>query len=138
VIAPSSCWRTSCHICGEHHVFRAAVVSIVLTLAVGQNTGLLCSVWCHPPEAATGACEYQHHATSPSVTGDDSCPQLRAGATTFVREDLRRGASAPDVQHNVVVRGFDFAPPPMHPTFGRRLAHQTRPQASPLILALRI
>jgi hypothetical protein len=119
------------------YVFRAAVVSIVLTLAVGQSAALLCSVWCHPPKVATGACEHQHQATLPSVTGNDSCTQL-AGATAFVREDVRRGASAPDAQDGVVVAGLQFAPPPAHSTSGRQLRHQTPLRASPLILALRI
>jgi hypothetical protein len=123
--------------CREHHVFRAAVVSIVLTLAAGQNAALLCSVWCHPPEAA-GASEHQHQAMSPSMTGNDSCTQMVAGAAAFVREDVRRGASAPKVQHGVVVPWFEFAPPPAHPTFGSRLCQETPLQVSPLILALRI
>ena len=125
-------------ICSEHHVFRAAVVSIVLTLAVGQNAALLCSVWCHPPEATTGASEHQCQATSPSVIGNDSCTRLAAEATAFVREDVRRGASAPDAQHGVVVAWFQFAPPPGHSTSGRQLRQQTPPRALPLILALRI
>ena len=119
-------------------MFRAAVVSIVLTLAAGQNAALLCSVRCHPPEAATGAREHQHQATSPSMTGNDSCTRLVAEATAFVREEVRRGASAPNVLHSVVVPRFEFAPPPAHSTFGRRLGQETLPQASPLILALRI
>ena len=119
-------------------MFRAAVISIVLTLALGQNAALLCSVWCHPPEAATGAREHQHQATSPSMTGNDSCTRLVAEATVFVGEDVRRGASAPNVHHGVVVPWFEFAPPPAHPTFGRRLGQETPLQASPLILALRI
>ena len=119
------------------HVFRAAVVSIVLTLAVGQNAALLCSVWCHPPEAASGACEPQHQATSPSLTGNDSCTQVAAGATAFVREDVRRGA-APDAQHSVVVAWFQFAPPQAHSTSGRQPRQQSPLGASPLILALRI
>ena len=117
------------------HVFRAAVVSIVLTLAVGQNAALLCSVWCHPPEAGTGVCE-QHQVTPPSVTGNDSCKQL-AAATAFVREDLRRGASNPDAQHGIVVAWFQFAPPSAHSTSGGKLRQQTSLRAAPLILALR-
>ena len=117
------------------HVFRAAVVSIVLTLAVGQNAALLCSVWCHPPEAATGVCEHPP-VTSPSVTGNDSCTVRAAEATALVREDVRRGAT-PDAQHGVVVAWFQFGPPPAHSTSGRQL-RQTPLRASPLILALRI
>jgi hypothetical protein len=119
-------------------VFRAAVVSIVLTLAAGQSAALLCSVWCHPPEAGTDACEHQHQATLPSATGNDSCTQLAAGVTAFVREDVQRGVSAPDAKHGVVVAGLQFAPPPAHSTSGRQLRQQTPLRASPLILALRI
>jgi hypothetical protein len=120
------------------YVFRAAVVSIVLTLAAGQSAALLCSVWCHPPEAGTDACEHQHQATLPSATGNDSCTQLAAGVTAFVREDVQRGVSAPDAKHGVVVAGLQFAPPPAHSTSGRQLRQQTPLRASPLILALRI
>ena len=119
-------------------MFGAAVVSIVLTLAVGQNAALLCSVWCHPPEAAIGVREHQHQATTPGITRNDSCARLVAEATAFVREDVRRGVSAPDVQHGVVVPWFEFAPPPAHPTFGSRLGQETAHQGSPRILALRI
>jgi hypothetical protein len=119
-------------------VFRAAVVSIVLTLAVGQDTALVCSVWCHPPEAAPGVCEHQHQLTPLSVTGNDSCTQLAAGATVFVREDVRRGASAPDAKHGVVVAGFQFVPPPAHSMSGIKLRQETPLRASPFILALRI
>ena len=136
-IDPCSCWRNSCLICGEHNVFRSAVVSIVLTLAVVQNAALLCGVRCHLPEVASGACEPQHQATSPSVTGNDSCTQFVAGATAFVREDVRRGP-APDAHHGVVVAWFQFAPPQAYSTSGRQLRQQTPFRASPQILALRI
>jgi len=39
-------------------VFRAAVLSIVLALAVGQNATLLCRVWCDLQAAAASGC---HH-----------------------------------------------------------------------------
>lgn len=121
---------------GEHHVFRAAVVSLVLTLVAGQNATLLCSVCCQPPEAASGACK-QHQASSPGVTGNDSCRQPTSGATAIVREDVRRGA-APDAPHGIVVAGFQFAPQQLHSTSSRQLGQQAFLRASPLILALRI
>jgi hypothetical protein len=123
---------------GELQVFRAAVLSIVLTLAVGQNAALLCSVWCHPPEAAANACEHQHQAPSPGVTANDSCTPLVAEATAFVREDVRRGASAPAAQYGAAPAWFQFAPPPAHSSSGRQLRQQTPLRASRLILPLRI
>lgn len=55
---------------------RAAVLSIVLTLVIGPNAGALCSVWCHPEQAATSSCPHQDATTSPGVTREDSCPIL--------------------------------------------------------------
>jgi hypothetical protein len=74
-------------------VFRAAVLSIVLTLAVGPSANLLCSVWCHSEDATSAACEYQNAPRPPRVTGEDSCPTASASAAAFVREEAKKGAS---------------------------------------------
>ena len=68
-------------------MFRAALFSIVLTLAVGQNAGLLCTVWC--PEATSTECPHRDSTTSPSVRADDNCTTV-AVARSLVREDARR------------------------------------------------
>ena len=71
-------WRRSCPLrSGEHHVFRAALFSIVLTLAVGQNASLLCQVWCH--DATSAGCPHQDSTTSPSVSADDNCRSASSG-----------------------------------------------------------
>jgi hypothetical protein len=117
-------------------VFRAALFSIVLTLAVGQNASLLCKVWCHDATSAT--CPHQGSTTSSSVSADDNCSSDVGGAVAFVREDARRAASAPDAQNALVVArfllalshndlGVGFEP-------GRRLLLEERP----LVIALRI
>jgi hypothetical protein len=74
-------------------MFRAALVSIVLTLTLGQNLALLCSVWCHPQESLISVCRHQAPTTPPSVTGSESCTQVATDPTPFVREDGLRGAS---------------------------------------------
>jgi hypothetical protein len=43
------------------NVFRAALYSVVLTLAIGQNAGLLCKVWC--PDATSKSCLHQESTT---------------------------------------------------------------------------
>jgi hypothetical protein len=120
---------------GEHTVFRAALFSIVLTLAVGQNASLLCKVWCH--DATSAGCPHQDSTTSPSVSADD-CMNAVVGAVAFVREDARRTAAAPDAQNALAVPRFRLAPSPtdLRPGFeaGWRQLHEERP----LILALRI
>ena len=121
---------------GEYHVFRAALFSIVLTLAVGQNADLLCKVWCH--DATSAGCPHQDSTTSPGVSAEDSCRSAVLGAVAFVREDARSTAAAPDAQNAVVVPRFRLAPSPtdLRPGFesGRRLPLEERP----LIIALRI
>jgi hypothetical protein len=121
---------------GEHHVFRAALFSIVLTLAVGQNASLLCKVWCH--DATSVGCPHRDSTTSPSVSAHDNCRSDVGGAVAFVREDAQRTAAAPDAQNALVVPRFRLAPSPtdLRPSFesGRRLPLEERP----LVIALRI
>jgi hypothetical protein len=122
--------------CGEHHVFRAALFSIVLSLAVGQNAGLLCKVWC--PDATSAPCPHQDSTASPRVRADDNCDDVVAGTVAFVREDARRTAAASDAQNALVVPRFRLAPSPtdLRPGFesGRRRLLEERP----LVIALRI
>jgi hypothetical protein len=120
----------------ELHVFRAAVVSIALTLAIGQNAVLLCQAWCDPHEAAASGC---HHntATSPSLTGNDNCTDTFA-AIAFVREDLRRGTSIPDAQHAVVIPAFRFAPPSTEIRSGHDPGQQSPLESRPPVTPLRI
>ena len=121
---------------GEYHVFRAALFTIVLTLAVGQNASLLCQVWCH--DATSAECPHHGSTTSPRVSADDNCSSVVVGAVSFAREDARRTAAAPDAQNALVVPRFRLAPSPtdVRPGFesGRRPPLEERP----LVIALRI
>jgi hypothetical protein len=120
---------------GEPHVFRTALLSIVLTLAVGQNASLLCKAWC--PDATSAGCRHQESTTSPSVSADDNCGDTFVGPVALVREDARRTA-APDAQNALVVQRFQLAPSPadLRPGFE---SGQRRPlEARPLVITLRI
>ena len=119
-------------------MFRAALASIVLTLTLGQNLALLCSVWCHPQESLTSACSHQGPTTFPSVTGSESCNQVAPDWTQFVREDGLRGAFFSAEQHGVAAPRFQFAPPSFLPAPGCNQAQATQLEARPLLLALRI
>jgi hypothetical protein len=106
----------------EHHVFHAVVLAIVLTLAAAPDAALLCSAWCHPqaaaasashhgePSAASSASHHGEPAAGSSVAGDDTCDNCDNpfGAAEFLREDLRRNVSAPDVDA-VLVPGHQLA-----------------------------
>jgi hypothetical protein len=92
----------------EHHVFRATLVSIVLTLAVGQDVTLLCRVWCDAPLAAASGCHYEDTIDVPSVTGDRSCDYV-LGASAFLREEARRTVAGPDAAPALVVSRAQIA-----------------------------
>jgi hypothetical protein len=116
-------------------VYRIGVLSIVLTLAAGQNVGLLCHVWCVPHEAATTEC--QHRDASPTVAGDESCERTVGAVVALGREDLRRGSPVPDGHHGVILSGSRFAPSPSEVGFTHVRAHVPL-GARPLVIALRI
>jgi len=117
-------------------MFRAALLSIVLTLAVGQNVSLLCTVWC--PEATSTECPHQDSTTSPSVRADDSCTTVAVGAFTFVREDDRRTAPAPDSQSALAVLRVRFLAPLTDPRHGYESGRRLLLEERPLVIALRI
>ena len=98
--------------CSEHHMFRAAVLSIALALAAGPNTSLLCEIWCDSHPAPAIAC--QHHGdTSTSlaaVAADDTCHSSALDAPAFVREVVRPGVSAPDAAHAVIIPLYQLDP----------------------------
>jgi hypothetical protein len=119
-------------------VFRAALLSIVLTLAVGPNASLLCAVWCHPHGAPAGSCEQQEPTSTPSVTANEGCPDIAAGTAALVREEVRRGVFTSEGQHAVVVPPFHFVPPPTPSEFGREPGQHPPLEARPLLLPLRI
>ena len=116
-------------------VFRAAVLSIVLTLVAGPDASLLCAVWCHPEAATAGPCEHPDPTSTPSITANDSCPDIAASSTALVREDVRRGASA---QQAVLVARFQLARPPSNLASARDAGQRSPLEARPLVLPLRI
>jgi hypothetical protein len=121
---------------GEHYVFRAALFSIVLTLAVGPNVTLLCQGWC--PDITSAKCPHQDSATSPSVSAHDNCRSDAGGAVAFVREDARRTTAAPDAQNALVVHRFRLAPTPTDLRGGFESGRRLPLEERPLVISLRI
>jgi hypothetical protein len=118
------------------NVFRAALFSVVLTLAIGQNAVLLCKVSC--PEATSTACPHQESTTSPSVRADDTCTNVAVAAVALVREDGRRTAPDPDVQHALVILRFRLVAPPTDPRPGHESGRRLLLEERPLVISLRI
>jgi hypothetical protein len=117
-------------------VFRTALFSIVLTLAVGQNVRLFCEAWCH--DGMSAECPHEDSTTSPRVSSEDNCRSADVGAVAFVREDARRTAAAPDAQNALVVPRFQLAPSPSDLRSGVELGSRLLLEERPLIFALRI
>ena len=84
-------------------MIRATVLSIVLTVAFGQEATLICGVWCHPIERTAAGCTHHDQTTLPGIASEESCRAAELGATPFVREDARREARA-------LLQGYISAP----------------------------
>ena len=103
----------------EHRVFRAAVLSIVLTLAVGPNASLLCRTWCGDQQAAAASgCHHEAPATSPSVAGEDCCDSAVLGIAALLLKDERLSVSSPDGGHAILVLRYQQLA--LSPTDARR------------------
>ena len=124
---------------GESNVLRVAVFSIVVALAAGQNTALLCSVWCDPPEEAAGATTCRHEdQTGRSVNAND-CQKVTVAAIAFVGEHVRRGVSIPNTAKSAVhIASFAFTTPVSEHRGGREPGAQMPLEARFLVLPLRI
>ena len=118
-------------------MFRAALFSIVLTLAVGQNGSLLCQVLCSDPDSTSAECPHQDSTTSPGASARDNCGCDVGETVTFVREDARRTAAAPDAQIALSVPGFRLAPWPIDLRLGFESGQRRPFEQRPLVITLR-
>jgi hypothetical protein len=113
-------------------VFRTALFTIVLSLAVGHSAGLFCKAWCH--DVAPARCAHESSTTSASVSADDRCQDAADSAVAFVREDGRRAAADPGAHNALVVHRFrpDSLPRALPFGFepGRRLLEERPPLTS--------
>jgi hypothetical protein len=118
------------------NVFRAVLVSVALTLAIGPNAGLLCTVWCH--DDTSMGCPHRESTMSPSVRADDTCTNVAVEAVAFVREDGRRTAPAYDTRNALVVLRFRLVAPGTDPRSGYESERRLLLEKRPLVIALRI
>jgi hypothetical protein len=119
-------------------VFRAAVLSIVLTLAIGPDAVAVCAVWCHPEETKSSACQHRDATASPLVTGENSCRIVPAAAAAFVREEAKRGSPSAGTTQSVVVPLLRFAPSLTDTTRTNHASTSFPVGSRPLLIALRI
>jgi len=96
-------------ILAEDRVFRAAVMSIALALAVGQDVSLLCGTWCRDAAPAADGCDHPKPAPSSEITENAGCDTVVLEAT-FIKEDLRRDTPPTNPQHAATVYCYQFVP----------------------------
>lgn len=119
-------------------MFRVAVLSIALTLTVAPESPVLCSLWCHSTDQATGECPHQGAASTTSLAPDDRCRDMSQDVTAFIREDGPRVAAASAGGQAVAVPSYRLTEPT---TELRRIASSERAWAlegRPRDIALRL
>lgn len=119
-------------------MFRAALLSIVFSLTVGQNVALLCSTWCDAHAAAASACQHKNSSTTPGVAGDENCDKVVVAAIAVLREDVRRGVSSPDANQAIPVPRYQLAQLTIDARPGQEPWREWSLENRPLSTALRI
>jgi hypothetical protein len=122
----------------EHQVFRVAVFSVVLSLAVGPNTTLLCRAWCDPPAAATGCHHRGDSSDSPSLVREHHCDDRAPNSTAFLKEDVRRSRSSSNADPAITITRSQVAPARTDARLDHELGHLPSLEKRPLETALRI
>ena len=90
-------------------MFRAALLSMVFSLAIGQNSALLCRTWCHAHTAAASGCHHENSHTMARLAGDQGCETVVVAAAAVLREDARRDVSSQDAKQAIPVTRYEFA-----------------------------
>jgi hypothetical protein len=116
-------------------VFRAALFSIVVSLATGQDVALLCRTWCDAEAAVATECHHKDSPPTPNVAGDKGCDPMMAVA---VKEDVRRGDSPPDGNHPILVRPYQLTHLTIEARRGQEPWRESSLDTRPLPTSLRI
>jgi hypothetical protein len=119
-------------------VFRAAVLSTVLTLALGPNAKVVCITWCDAHAPAASGCQHENSGPSAAVTADESCDTIVPDTPALVREDVRRIEVGSDTRHTAIVPRSQFALSITDVRFDPEPGHGWSLEKRPLVTALRI
>ena len=122
----------------KHHVFRAALLSIVLSLAAGENAViLLCNTWCDAHAATASECHHENSSDTPSVAGGD-CGDMVAAHTAILREDTRRDVSSADASQAIPAPRYQLAQLTLDARFGQEPRLEWSLEEGPLSTVLRL
>ena len=74
---------------------RAATISVLLALVIGQNPGLMCRMWCASAIASSAISAHADPTSSVTpIVMEAACPPVVGEGAVFIREDPRRDPSA--------------------------------------------
>jgi hypothetical protein len=118
-------------------MFRALVVSIVLTVVAGPSAAMLCRAWCSAHAATVNGCNHSTPTAWTNVVADDTCDDVWIGAAAFVREDVG-GVSAPDGHRAVVVANHQPADIAIYERHRQDFRHGGSLENRPFSTALRL
>ena len=90
-------------------MFRAALISIAFSLAVGPNVALLCRTWCDGHVAAASECHHEHSSSTSSMASEEQCGKVARAAIALLREDARRDVSTRDATQAIPVPRYQLA-----------------------------
>ena len=119
-------------------MFRIAMIAVLLILAIGQNSRLVCRVWCGSDVVISTGCPHAETRSAGPIAVDATCNPLDGEAAVFIREDGRRGSSALDPVPVLAVAAFQVPPPAAPPAHLIFAAARALPSAARPILALRL
>lgn len=86
-------------------MLRASILSIVLTLAIGPDTAIVCQALCAPQADVTSRCDHDGASPLQIAAGDECCDALMARATSSPFTSMRRGTSLPSGDVAIPVPG---------------------------------
>ena len=119
-------------------MFRAALLSIVLSLAAGQNAVILvCRTWCDAHAATASECHHENSFTTPSVAGGD-CRDMVAADTAVLREDTRRDVSSVDASQAIALARYQLVQLTSDAPSGQEPRREWSLEERPLSTALRL
>jgi len=119
-------------------MLRAAVLSIVLTLAIGPSASLLCRAVCDQPQADASDCAHKGPATSVSVVGDNCCDHAVPTAAESLPKDVRRDVSFAQAHHATPQLAYELAPPAVDARPGDKPGREWRIDTQRLTTTLRL
>jgi len=119
----------------KHHVFRAALLSIFVSLAAGQNAVVLvCRAWCDLHAATASECHHGDLSTAPGVDGG-GCGDMVAVVAAVIREDPLRDIS---VGANQAIPRYQLAQSMIDARPGREARCAWSVEERPLATVLRL